>query len=58
MRHECLWGGEGLEVVVSMMRCERCENVVDTDYDLEGEWSDTGYTCERCCEREETEDKP
>jgi hypothetical protein len=35
------------------MRCDRCNRAVDTDYDLEGKWGDTTYTCEACCEREE-----
>ncbi len=41
---------------MSMLRCERCDRVVDTDYDLEGIWSETGYTCERCTERDEEND--
>lgn len=38
---------------MSMMRCESCDRFVDTDYDLEGRWGDTTYTCTRCCERDE-----
>lgn len=40
---------------MSMMRCERCDRVVDTDEDLEGKWSEFGYACTRCCEDDEEE---
>lgn len=45
---------------MSMMRCERCQRVVDTDEDLDGIWSDFGYTCEACTEAAEdgTADDP
>lgn len=35
---------------MSMMRCLHCENVVDTDYDLEGTWTDSDYICTSCTE--------
>lgn len=38
---------------MSCMICARCSKLVDTDFDLDGRWGDTDYTCEACCEREE-----
>jgi hypothetical protein len=40
---------------MSMMICEKCDKLVDTDFDLEGIWSDTGYTCECCTEEIEAQ---
>lgn len=35
---------------VSLMRCPVCDRFVDTDEDLDGNWSDFGYTCTSCYE--------
>ncbi len=33
---------------MSVMRCEICERMVDTDFEDDGEWSSNGYTCRHC----------
>lgn len=35
---------------MSMLCCEICNNPVDTDWDLDGVWTKTGYICESCAE--------
>lgn len=35
---------------MSLMRCPVCDRFVDTDEDLDGNWSDFGYTCTSCYE--------
>lgn len=38
---------------MSVMICEQCDNPVDTDWDLDGTWTGTGYICESCTEANE-----
>lgn len=38
---------------MSMMICLDCGRNVDTDFDLDGEWTDEGYICTRCTEERE-----
>lgn len=41
---------------MSVMRCDRCDRYVDTDYCVEGEFTDDlGYICAICIENAETE---
>jgi hypothetical protein len=40
---------------MSCIRCDICERIVDTDYDVEGIWDEEapyGLTCGACCDRE------
>jgi len=41
---------------MSIMRCDRCDRYIDTDYDVEGEFRDTGFICALCIENEGTDD--
>lgn len=34
---------------MSIEFCSACSRHIDTDWNVEGEYSDDGYTCERCC---------
>ena len=38
-----------------MTVCRACAEYCDTDFDLDGVWTDTGYTCTACTERAELE---
>lgn len=33
-----------------MMICLHCERNIDTDFDLDGTWTDSGYICTGCTE--------
>ena len=35
---------------MSVMRCDRCDRYIDTDYDVEGEFTDTEFICALCIE--------
>lgn len=35
---------------MSCMICLHCERNVDTDFDMEGTWTDSGYICTSCTE--------
>lgn len=35
---------------MSFLDCEHCGRFVDTDEDVDGIWSKSGYTCEVCSE--------
>ena len=37
---------------MSIMVCDHCERYVDTDYDVEGEFTATEFICFLCLERE------
>ena len=41
---------EGADTM-SMMRCDRCDRYVDTDYCVEGEFTDKEYICAICIEQ-------
>lgn len=38
---------------MSMLNCLECGEPCDTDFDLDGVWSDEGYVCTRCTELDE-----
>jgi len=38
---------------VSMVVCRECGEYCDSDFDLDGVWTDTGYICTACTERAE-----
>jgi hypothetical protein len=42
---------------MSVARCDRCDQYVDTDYNVEGEWCETcnDFVCDRCVERDQDE---
>jgi hypothetical protein len=42
---------------MSMMACRRCDQLVDTDYDMDGIWLDTGYICESCTDKMNDEER-
>ena len=35
---------------MSIMVCDRCDRYIDTDYDVEGEFTDTEFICALCIE--------
>jgi len=39
-----------------MIVCRQCGEYCDTDFDLDGVWTDTGYTCTACTEEREAQD--
>lgn len=42
---------------MSMVLCERCDRLVDTDYDCDGKWTDGGYIHWDCLTDEEQEEE-
>jgi len=39
---------------MAVVMCETCDNLVDLDWNVEGEWDDNGdYHCETCLEKED-----
>ena len=37
---------------MSIMRCDRCDRYIDTDYDVEGEFTDSEFICSLCIDNE------
>ena len=36
---------------MSVMRCDRCDSYIDTDYDVEGEFTESEFICGNCIDR-------
>ena len=47
-----IWPSYQVVRAMSIMRCDHCDRHVDTDYDVEGEFTDHGFICFLCLDAE------